>query len=259
MSDKLDLGALAEARQYVRWVKRMRLTYRVESAAKPEVEVPIKQTKVESVTEMAKPRAANVPSKIVKPEWEGRPEFAALAQRVDACRKCALGATRTNAVFGVGDPNADLVFIGEAPGANEDASGVPFVGNAGNLLTRELAKNGVSRDEVFICNILKCRPPNNRDPLPEEIMACEPHLLEQLKLLKPKFLCGLGRHAIQTLLKHEVKIMKIRGQWETYNNLPLFVCLHPAAVLHQPQNRALFEADIAALAKAYHGRDRGGA
>ena len=153
--------------------------------------------------------------------------------------------------FGVGNPKARLVFIGEAPGATEDEQGKPFVGAAGNLLTRELKKHGVERDEVFICNILKCRPPGNRDPLPEEIAACEPYLLEQLRLIGPQMLCGLGRFAVMTLLKRQISIMKIRGTWERYEGLPLFVCLHPAAVLHQPQNRPLFEADIKALCEAY--------
>lgn len=181
-------------------------------------------------------------------------ELRSLAEEVSACRKCRLGSLRKNPVFGTGNPNADLVFIGEAPGATEDETGLPFVGAAGNLLTQELAKHGISRDEVFICNILKCRPPNNRDPLPDEIAACEPYLLRQLDILSPKLLCGLGRFAVMTLLKRPISIMKIRGTWQSYHGIPLFVCLHPAAVLHQPQNRQLFVADIATLAEAYRQR-----
>jgi DNA polymerase len=177
-----------------------------------------------------------------------------LAERVSACRKCELGSRRKNAVFGEGNPDADLVFIGEAPGATEDETGKPFVGAAGNLLTQELKKHGIARDEVFICNVLKCRPPENRDPLPDEIVACEPHLLEQLDLLKPKMLCGLGRFAVTLLLKRPVAIMKERGKWDSYHGIPLFICLHPAAVLHQPGNRPLLVGDIAALAAAYHSR-----
>lgn len=181
-------------------------------------------------------------------------ELMRLAKEVAACRKCRLGSLRKTAVFGTGNPNADLVFIGEAPGATEDETGLPFVGAAGNLLTQELAKHGISREEVFICNILKCRPPNNRDPLPDEIAACEPYLLRQLDILSPKLLCGLGRFAVMTLLKRPISIMKIRGTWQSYHGIPLFVCLHPAAVLHQPQNRQLFVADIATLAEAYRQR-----
>ncbi|MCX7626755.1 MAG: uracil-DNA glycosylase [Candidatus Sumerlaeaceae bacterium] len=181
-------------------------------------------------------------------------ELKRLADEISVCRKCRLGSLRKNAVFGTGNPNADLVFIGEAPGATEDETGLPFVGAAGNLLTQELGKHGISRDEVFICNILKCRPPNNRDPLPDEIASCEPYLLRQLDLLNPRLLCGLGRFAVMTLLKRPISIMKIRGTWQSYHGIPLFVCLHPAAVLHQPQNRQLFSADIAALARAYRER-----
>ncbi len=178
----------------------------------------------------------------------------ALSKEVAVCRKCPLGSLRKNPVFGVGNPDADLVFIGEAPGAREDETGLPFVGAAGELLTRELAKHGISRGEVYICNILKCRPPNNRDPLPQEIAACEPYLLTQLDILRPKMLCGLGRFAVMTLLRRPISIMKVRGTWRLYHNIPLFISLHPAAVLHQPQNRGYFEADIARLAAAYHRR-----
>jgi DNA polymerase len=181
-------------------------------------------------------------------------ELQELAAEVAACRRCVLGSKRKNPVFGVGSPNADLVFIGEAPGATEDETGLPFVGAAGNLLTQELAKHGISRDEVYICNILKCRPPGNRDPLPDEIQACEPYLLRQLDILKPKMLCGLGRFAVMTLLRQPIGIMKIRGTWQSYHGIPLFVSLHPAAVLHRQQNRSLFEADMATLAQAYHQR-----
>lgn len=188
----------------------------------------------------------------LEPGPPGSAEFEALRAAVSACRKCALGELRKNAVFGAGNPNARLVFIGEAPGATEDETGIPFVGQAGNQLTKELAKHGIAREDVFICNILKCRPPANRDPSPEEILACEPHLLEQLRLIKPRMVCGLGRYAVATLLKRPIPIMKVRGTWERYNDIPLFICLHPAAILHQPQNRPLFEADIKALAEVYH-------
>lgn len=174
-----------------------------------------------------------------------------LQAEVQACRKCALGSTRTQAVFGVGNPKARLVFIGEAPGAREDETGEPFVGQAGNLLTRELNKHGIERADVFICNIIKCRPPNNRDPLPDEIACCEPYLLRQLEMIGPRMVCTLGRFALAALLRREVRIMKERGSWLEYNGIPLFVSLHPAAVLHQPQNRPLLEQDIATLAAAY--------
>jgi len=182
-------------------------------------------------------------------------ELGKIAEEVAHCRKCKLGSLRKQPVFGIGNPDADLVFIGEAPGAREDETGIPFVGAAGNLLTEELARHGIRREDVYICNILKCRPPNNRDPLPDEISACEPYLLRQLDILKPKMLCALGRFAAMTLLKRPISIMKIRGSWQRYHDIPLFICLHPAAVLHQPQNRNFFEADIATLADCYHRRN----
>lgn len=178
-----------------------------------------------------------------------------LSQIVQACRKCRLGYSRTQAVFGSGNLAADLMFIGEAPGAKEDETGLPFVGQAGKVLTAELEKNGIKREDVFICNIIKCRPPDNRDPLPDEIEACVPYLHEQIEMIRPKMLCGLGRYACTVLMAEAIKIMKIRGTWSKYQGLPLFVCLHPSAVLHQPNNRGLFNDDIAALAKAYHARE----
>jgi DNA polymerase len=179
-------------------------------------------------------------------------DLSLLREAVCCCENCRLGKTRIRAVFGSGNPEADLMFIGEAPGAREDESGEPFVGPAGKVLSEELRKNGIAREDVFICNIVKCRPPQNRDPLPDEIAACEPYLLNQIDLIKPKLLCGLGRHAVQTLLKREISIMKIRGSWLDYHGVPLFVCLHPSATLHQRSTRASFDQDIAVLAEAYH-------
>ena len=175
----------------------------------------------------APPPASAPPSRPDDP-----PEIAALRAEVNDCRKCVLGSSRKNAVFGDGNLDADLVFIGEAPGATEDEKGLPFVGASGNLLTRELEKNGIKRAEVFICNVLKCRPPDNRDPLPEEIAACEPHLLRQLELIRPKMLCALGRFALGTLLKRPVGIMKMRGDVGVVQR-PAAVRL-PASLGHPP-------------------------
>ena len=179
-------------------------------------------------------------------------EIKALIDEIASCKKCDLAKTRTQTVFGHGNTNADLVFIGEAPGANEDRTGIPFCGAAGNLLNKELERNGITRAEVFIRNCLKCRPPENRDPLESELILCEKYMLRQLQLINPKILCVLGRFAASVLLKRSVPIMRERGKWTDYNSLPLFICLHPAAVLHQPNNRKLFEVDIAALAQKYH-------
>jgi DNA polymerase len=250
MFEKEDLQPLREARAYLAWLQRS-------GALIPQSEIPqltIKPRKPAASRKAAPQSAPSAPVVAASPEKVA--ELSALAQQVSECRKCPLGSQRRNAVFGVGNPDADLVFIGEAPGAREDATGEPFVGPAGKVLTQELARHGITREEVFICNIIKCRPPDNRDPLPDEIAACEPYLLRQLELLKPRMVCGLGRYAVGTLLKRPIGIMKIRGTWERYHDLPLFVCLHPSAVLHQPNNRPLFNTDIEKLAEAYHAREQ---
>jgi len=151
------------------------------------------------------------------------------------CQKCPLGRTRNKFVFGVGDQQADLVVIGEAPGADEDAQGEPFVGRAGKLLDQILAAVNLKRGEgVYIANILKCRPPGNRDPLPSEVEECEPHLIKQLQLLRPKLIVALGRIAAQTLLKTGEPLAKLRGKVHDYHGIPLMVTFHPAALLRNP-------------------------
>lgn len=171
-----------------------------------------------------------------------------LRGQVTACMRCPLGAGRNHAVFGEGPRDAKLMFIGEAPGAQEDEAGMPFVGRSGQLLTRILAENGVSRDEVFISNIVRCRPPQNRDPRPEEIQACSPWLEKQIELINPPLLCVLGRHAASTLLKRPVKIMQEHGQWMDFEGRRLLIALHPSAALRMPKFRAGFEHDMQAVA-----------
>lgn len=150
------------------------------------------------------------------------------------CQLCPLGATRNKFVYGVGNTNADLMFIGEAPGRQEDLQGEPFVGRAGQLLDKILAAIQMSRDEIYIANILKCRPPSNRDPQPEEMEKCFPYLLEQIRLIRPRLLCALGRIAAQALLKTTTPLGRLRGQWHEFENLPLLVTYHPAALLRNP-------------------------
>jgi len=153
------------------------------------------------------------------------------------CQKCILGSTRTNLVFGVGNPDARIMFTGEAPGADEDRLGVPFVGRAGKLLDQCLADIGIAREDVYIANIIKCRPPGNRDPLPAEIEACKELLFAQIAIIQPVVLCTLGRHAAETLLAiPDFKISRDHGKpmnWQGIVALPVF---HPAAALHQPAN-----------------------
>jgi len=154
-----------------------------------------------------------------------------LYHQIKDCTRCPLGHSRTKFVFGEGHPQADLVLIGEAPGRQEDLQGRPFVGPAGQLLTKMLAAIDLKREEVFIGNILKCRPPNNRDPLPEEVRCCEPHLQAQLSILQPAIICALGRIAAQTLLRTKSPLGRLRGSIHHYGDIPLLATYHPAALL----------------------------
>jgi uracil-DNA glycosylase len=147
------------------------------------------------------------------------------------CTKCRLAGGRTQVVFGVGNPRADLMFVGEAPGFNEDKQGEPFVGAAGQLLTKLLGDIGLQRSDVYIANVLKCRPPGNRDPMPDEIESCKPWLKEQLDLIDPRIICTLGNFATQLLLGKKVGITKVRGQRFDWRGRVLVPTFHPAAIL----------------------------
>ncbi len=172
-------------------------------------------------------------------------ELEKLACEIRQCCKCGLGSTRTNAVPGQGNPNARIVFIGEAPGADEDAQGLPFVGRAGKLLDKIIAAMGLKRSEVLIANILKCRPPDNRDPKPDEIISCLPHLRRQLEIIDPEIIVALGAHAAKTLLDTNKPIGQLRGKIHQYCPDPdsppikLIATYHPAYLLrsYSPENR----------------------
>ena len=162
-------------------------------------------------------------------------EISKLKDTVSKCYKCReLSQLRNNVVFGSGNENADLVIVGEAPGADEDKQGLPFVGRAGKLLTDILKAINFSREEVYICNILKCRPPENRNPLPDEIENCEPYLFNQLKLIRPKLILALGTFASQTLLRSKEPLGKLRGRFHSYEGIKMMVTYHPAALLRNP-------------------------
>ena len=154
-----------------------------------------------------------------------------------SCDRCGLCATRHNVVFGVGNPNADLMFVGEAPGEQEDLSGTPFVGRAGQLLDKFLYAVDIERKDVYIANILKCRPPKNRDPLPEEEDACIGYLREQVKLIRPKVIVCLGRIAAMRLIKPDFKITKEHGQWFEKGDYLMTAVYHPAALLRDPRKK----------------------
>jgi uracil-DNA glycosylase len=179
--------------------------------------------------DLADDRAA----RILKMEW---PELKAA---VKACDACGLRKTCTQTVFGVGDEQADWLLVGEAPGAEEDQRGEPFVGQAGRLLDNMLAAIGLKRGEnVYICNVLKCRPPGNRNPEPFEVAQCSPHLLRQLELIKPKLILAMGRFAVQSLLGTEASIASLRGRLHRYQGVPLIVTYHPAYLLRNLPDKA---------------------
>ncbi|MGZ4120054.1 MAG: uracil-DNA glycosylase [Actinomycetota bacterium] len=174
------------------------------------------------------------------------------ARDAATCTQCALAKGRTQVVYGSGDPRADLMFIGEAPGFHEDRQGLPFVGAAGGLLTGLLEGIGLSRDRVYIANVLKCRPPGNRDPQPDEIDACQPWLLEQIDLIDPKVICTLGNFSTRLLLGKPAGISRVRGQRFKYRGRVLIPTFHPAAILHGGRQSAAMgqmEDDFRLIAK----------
>jgi len=196
---------------------------------------------------------------------ERRRALEAVAEEVLSCKRCPLHATRTRAVPGEGDPCARVMFVGEAPGYNEDLQGRPFVGAAGNLLNEMLKLAGLNREEVFITNVVKCRPPNNRDPAEEEVEACKPYLLRQLKVIQPEIVVCLGRHSARVLfelagLRFE-SVMRARGEPRrlTVSGLEILCLptLHPAAALYNPRLRNLLEADFRALSRLTSTRREG--
>ena len=178
-------------------------------------------------------------------------ELRAFGEVVATCTRCALAQGRTQVVFGSGHPDADLMFVGEAPGFHEDKQGVPFVGQAGKLLDNLLAGIGLERSHVFVCNVLKCRPPGNRDPVPEEKEACEPYLFRQVELIRPKVIATLGNHATKQLSGKEIGITRIHGQEQPIKvgsmSVLLYPLYHPAAALYTPAMLKVLEADFARL------------
>ena len=173
------------------------------------------------------------------------------AEAVRDCRKCELCDGRGQVVFGVGSPVADLMFVGEGPGYHEDRLGEPFVGQAGKLLTELLAGIGLTRADVYIANVVKCRPPDNRDPLPAEIEACTPHLMDQVAVIRPRVVCTLGRFATRLLADTELSISSIHGKAKDVTiagvDTTIFPVFHPAAALYTPANRKVLEEDFAKL------------
>ena len=178
-------------------------------------------------------------------------ELAVLADAVSGCTRCRLAQGRTQVVFGSGHPQADLMFVGEAPGFHEDKQGVPFVGQAGKLLDKLLAGIGLTRSDVFVANVLKCRPPGNRDPQPDEIQACESHLWKQIELIQPKVVATLGNFATKLLSGRQLGITRVHGQEQEVviggNRVVLYPLYHPAAALYTPRMLEVLEADFRRL------------
>jgi DNA polymerase len=175
----------------------------------------------------------------------------AVREELGECRRCKLHPTRTNIVFGTGNPKAKLVFVGEGPGRDEDLQGKPFVGLAGQLLTKIIQAIQLTREEVYITNIIKCRPPGNRNPEPDEIKACEPFLIKQMEVIRPNLICALGTFAAQTLLKTEERISLLRGRFHQYQGIPLMPTYHPAYLLRNPNFKRDVWEDMKKIKKEY--------
>jgi len=211
------------------WVERLKKSVEA-SAPAPE------PAKVKPA--MAERKAVHEENEMAKKKSEGKSEtLAKIAAEVAKCRKCRLCETRTNTVPGVGNPNARLMFIGEAPGADEDKKGEPFVGRAGQLLTKMISAMGLSRDDVYIANIIKCRPPANRNPEPDEVEMCEPYLIRQIETIKPEVIVALGAVSTNTLLKVDTPISKLRGEFRSYHGTPLLPTFHPAYLLRNESSK----------------------
>jgi uracil-DNA glycosylase len=188
---------------------------------------------------------------LAPPGLDGTGSLAELREHIGDCRRCKLAPHRTHLVFGVGNPRARLVFVGEAPGRDEDAQGEPFVGRAGQLLTEIITKGmKLRRDDVYIANVIKCRPPDNRNPEPDEVASCQPFLLRQLQLIGPEVVVALGKFAAQTLLGTKTPITQLRGRWYDWHGMKLMPTFHPAYLLRNPGDKRLVWDDIQKVMRA---------
>lgn len=187
----------------------------------------------------------------VQAAWQDASTMHDLHAQIRDCLQCPLGHERTNIVVGSGNVHADLMVVGEAPGADEDAQGLPFVGRAGQLLTKVLESVQFTREEVYICNILKCRPPNNRKPLVAETDECEPYLWKQIELVQPRFILALGLTAANTLLKNKDSMTSLRQKVHDYHGIPMIVTYHPAALLRNPEWKVHTWEDVKMLRRLY--------
>jgi DNA polymerase len=213
------------------------------------------RAEVRAAPPVAETRAAPPVAARVQTSWQGDPaSSASLGELHDAfaeCQRCPLGSTRTTFVFGVGNPQAKLMLIGEAPGRDEDLQGEPFVGAAGQLLDKILAAVNFQRQEVYIANILKCRPPGNRNPEPVEIASCSPILARQIEIIRPRIICTLGSFAAKTILQEKDGISRLRGRIHYYRGIPVVPTFHPAALLRNPAWKKPTWEDVQLLRREY--------
>ncbi|MFO7578569.1 MAG: uracil-DNA glycosylase [Pelovirga sp.] len=203
----------------------------------------------------APPGPARGAAAVAEPPQTDLVSLTALEEKLQNCTLCPLCESRRTVVFGRGNPHADLVFVGEAPGREEDLQGRPFVGEAGQLLDKIIGAMALSADAVYICNLIKCRPPANRDPEAAEVAACEPFLAAQLALIRPRIIVALGRFAAQTLLQNRTPISRLRGQWHTYENIPLMPTFHPAYLLRAPAEKKKLWEDMKQVMRRLHHPD----
>jgi uracil-DNA glycosylase family 4 len=233
-------------KNYLELCRRLGIRYvsgnsseRTQAPPENETASELKPAVVSTISETVKVLEAPASTTLEVPKWLSASAGTDRAKRLIAfdasicqCQKCPLGKTRNHFVFGSGNPEARVLFVGEAPGADEDAQGLPFVGKAGQLLTKIIeSTKAFKRQEVFIANVLKCRPPGNRTPQPEEVEQCRPYLEEQIKIIQPLLIMALGASAAQALLKTKDAVGKLRNRWHDYGGIPLRVTYHPAALL----------------------------
>jgi uracil-DNA glycosylase family 4 len=228
---------MTSLRRYVEWRRRAGIRFLLKS-----------ETQAGSVEE--------VPGRMLLGEMEGNlfgdsaeayraKTLEELRSAIGDCQRCKLWPGRTHLVFGVGNPRATVMFVGEGPGRDEDLQGEPFVGRAGQLLTDIITRGmGFRREDVYIANVIKCRPPENRNPEPDEVESCEPFLKKQIDLIRPKIIVALGKFAVQTLLKSKVSITRLRGVWHDYHGIKLMPTFHPAYLLRNPGDKKLVWEDI---------------
>ncbi|MDP3502960.1 MAG: uracil-DNA glycosylase [Myxococcales bacterium] len=254
MSDELKELAL-ELRRHLAWQEadgsRVILGDRTARPTAPAVSKP---TPAAVARTAPAPVAAKAPAPVIRmPSPPAEPiakrPLDEIRRELGDCQRCKLCSGRKTIVFGSGNPRAELVFVGEGPGEEEDLKGVPFVGQAGQLLTRMIEAMKFTRDDVYICNVVKCRPPNNRNPEPDEIEACEPFLKAQLASLQPKVIVALGKFAAQTLLRDTTAITRLRGQWREYQGVSLMPTFHPAYLLRKPEEKRVAWMDLQEVMK----------